>query len=472
MKRLLSSALILTLIFTLFSCNSSYTVLQNRIVDSGIVTVNVKLSDQGYTVTNTFSFHQPIVKVILNIYSGTERILSKEFEDPSTINVQIPKGQYDFEVFGYITNNRLYITGRKNINITSNTQVVIDTELVPGTIDFLIVPIAQSQNENFEIVQATTTLINQLSKQVVVLSKFEHSYQSGRANFQKSLKPGLWCVKSEVLAKKLADSNDIRYSQTNQQILYIEPSQTLKAKASVTVPRTEEIGILKLISSVHDGDTFKDINNNDYRIIGIDTPEVQAGTKPVGEYSQEAKLFLENFVAKGQSYIRVLIKGTDTYGRALAYVFDRYGKQFYEEEISKLGYARPLFYSDNEVQALTSKIIDGYRYAYQQRNGIFSKWPTASVITKETTNKDNYVGKIVWLKGLVTSVTSDSTKYTITLDDGWGKIEIRKEEFSRLFQNSLNSLNNRTVKFYGELWKESGIFKILLRAEFEYVFED
>ncbi|WP_049751016.1 hypothetical protein [Fervidobacterium nodosum] len=52
-------------------------------------------------------------------------------------------------------------------------------------------------------------------------------------------------------------------------------------------------------------------------------------------------------------------------------------------------------------------------------------------------------------------------------------VKIRDEEYRYIFNNyNLYDLNNKKVKFYGELWNDEGKPTIMLRAPFEIVIEN
>ncbi|ABR30477.1 hypothetical protein Tmel_0613 [Thermosipho melanesiensis BI429] len=48
---------------------------------------------------------------------------------------------------------------------------------------------------------------------------------------------------------------------------------------------------LEIVTTVIDGDTFYTANEEKVRIVGIDTPEIHSGSKPIGEFGEEAKIF-------------------------------------------------------------------------------------------------------------------------------------------------------------------------------------
>lgn len=224
--------------------------------------------------------------------------------------------------------------------------------------------------------------------------------------------------------------------------------------------------ILQQIEVV-DGDTFK-ANSVTFRIIGIDTPETYSGSsKPIGEFGQDAKNYFKWFASNFNIIIEQ--KGQDNYGRKLVYVFgsDSQGKKYlYEASVTELGYARPLFYEDNYVKEYAEQIIKAYKKAYDEKLGIFSKLDTAPVINPEKEPWISYVGKIVYLEIFVKNIYKSGFTWYISSDSAI--VKIREEEFKYLFRNfDLYSLKNKTVRFYGELWNDSGKATILLRAPYE-----
>lgn len=223
-----------------------------------------------------------------------------------------------------------------------------------------------------------------------------------------------------------------------------------------------------LVTSIVDGDTIYINGTSKVRIVGIDTPEIHSGSKPVGEYGEEAKKFLEEFVTKYEIYIKRM--GYDNYGRILAYVFGKVDENtyaFYESSVLKAGLARPLIYFDNDDPFLTPKIVWAYNYAFQNKNGIFSKWYTAPIL-RDSTNYTLYIGKIVFLEGVVNNVVNSNGYWTIY--GNWFKINIREEEYNYFFNNyNLYNLVGEKVRFYGGLWDDNGIPEILLRSPNEIV---
>lgn len=77
------------------------------------------------------------------------------------------------------------------------------------------------------------------------------------------------------------------------------------------------------IKSVHDGDTFRDINNNQYRLYGVDTAEISDQYnhfKPTTGmeylYAYEAKVYVSKLILKKE--VKVSLIATDPYQRKVA----------------------------------------------------------------------------------------------------------------------------------------------------------
>lgn len=464
-RALILSFTAVLLLANLFSCQprSSFELLYEVkvAITAGYTSSLVKLGEQ----TNAYSTRIEYVTVKA---VGEGVSIEESFTDTNSIVIRLPKGRYTLNINGYARGNSLYFRGSVDVSVPTNGEIIVPVKLVEGV---LKVDVSLDDN-NFYVKEISLNLVNEFSEEVKVV-KFLPNNPGDVVQVQTQLEPGLWRVWAEVIAQNRSNEEDLRYSRSLSKILYVEPAKTTRGILRVRVPSTDEIGTLVKVSSVYDGDTFKDMSNVAYRVIGIDTPEISnTGTKPKGEYGEEAKSFFEGFVGNSNNFLRAIVKGTDAYGRRLAYVFDRFGKAFYEEEVTRNGLARVLFYDDTDVPSLSAKIKEGYRAAFISRKGVFSKWENAPEINKNTETKDEFVGKIIWLKGTVSSVSFEADKYVIILDDGWAKVEIRREEYIRMFESSPTLLEGKAAKFYGELWKEGGVYKILLRADFEYLVLD
>ena len=218
---------------------------------------------------------------------------------------------------------------------------------------------------------------------------------------------------------------------------------------------------------VVDGDTFY-IHGKGYRLIGIDTPEVHRGKKPVGEFGKEAKEYLKWFADEFKE--RYIYKGQDVYGRNLIYLFstDGTGVFFYEASVTEMGLARPLIYEENSIPDLIEDVVEAYEKAWRERKGIFSKWESAPVLRKGDSWK-NKIGKIVWIEDTVKKVFETKSLYIAKGE--FASFIARKNGYRYAFKDfDFYSLKGKRIRVYGELWEYKGRPEIMVRAPFEIVF--
>lgn len=222
---------------------------------------------------------------------------------------------------------------------------------------------------------------------------------------------------------------------------------------------------LTTVTEVIDGDTIVvESLEAGVRLIGIDAPELRDGSKPAGQYAQEARLFILESLKNGNSKVKLELHGKDSYGRNLAYVFTPDGKML-NTELLRNGLARPLTYE--ETSHYNDKIVSAYHEAFKNRKGIFSSYNTLKTI-EASKIKDNlkpysqggFLGKIVWVEFLVT----DTSRLSISGKDII--VKIRQEEADLFMPEGFdfNKLYRKTVRVYGEVWEDSsGKASILLR---------
>jgi len=463
------------LLLTSCSVNSTNTRLIHKNYSVN-VTINLpadvlNASKSGNAISYSFSNKQ-ISNVQITVLQAGSVVETKSATQLGNFTFNLAPGTYTFDVKTYFKDanqDKLFFYGSSTTTIdVQNTNIIIDTRLASGTIHLNVLP----RDITFFTEHATVTL-QKLNGTAV---QFTQVIGKSSGNLTVEVYPGIWQVSTEGILTSQTNPNDKRYSKVQQsRIVFVDVSEDEQIVEKLLVPSESDIGSLLYVNTadVHDGDTFK-VETQTYRLIGIDAPEVQrTGSKPRGEYADESTDFLKNFVSSGNGYVRVINKGTDRYGRYLVYLLNNTGEKLYPEESLRNGLSRPLLYREEIDERFTPRIVDAYRLAYQNRKGIFSKYETAQIIERTTSSKDNYKGKIVWLKGQITNVSRDSNgKYTLTLDDGWATVELRKEEYDYFVAPyDMYSLSGKNVKFYGELWSgdTSGTYEILLRALFEMV---
>ncbi|WP_448376386.1 thermonuclease family protein, partial [Fervidobacterium sp.] len=451
------SVIISTFVLVLTSCSVSFTntrLSQKNYVVSFIINLPADVlntSKSKNALPYSFSDKQVSSVQIAVLQSGSV-VETKSATELRNFTFNLAPGTYTFDVKTYFKDanqDKLYFYGFSTSKIDAqNTNIIIDTRLASGTIHLSVSPL----DTTFVTEHATVTL-QKLNGTAV---QFTQVFGKPAGSLTVEVYPGIWQITAEGIVTSQTNSNDKRYFKIQQsRLVFVDVSEDEQIVEKITIPSESDIGSLLYVNTadIRDGDTFK-VGTQSYRLVGIDAPEVQAGSKPRGEYADESTEFLKNFVSSGNGYVRVINKGTDRYERYLVYLFNNTGEKLYPEESLKSGLSRPLLYQENVDARFTPRIVDAYRLAYQSRKGIFSNYETAQIIERTTPSKDNYKGKIVWLKGQVTNVSRDSNgKYTLTLDDGWATVELRKEEYDYFVAPfDMYSLNNKLVKFYGELW--------------------
>ncbi|PZC51982.1 MULTISPECIES: thermonuclease family protein [unclassified Mesotoga] len=222
--------------------------------------------------------------------------------------------------------------------------------------------------------------------------------------------------------------------------------------------------IVTAVTSVIDGDslTVRALDGT-VRLIGIDAPEIRPGSKPEGQFAEEARGFLEQMTLDSGK-VTLELHGKDTYGRHLAYVFDSNGT-FVNGEIVRQGLARPLTYE--ETSQYSSEIRDAYRDAFSNRRGIFSLYDNSQVYEASFVRRNlnsyksgGFMGKIIWIEFIVTDING----FSIIGNDVVARV--RSEEAALFVQGSIDfqRFYRKRIRVYGEVWQDtSGKVLILLR---------
>ncbi|MDE0267716.1 MAG: thermonuclease family protein [Acidimicrobiaceae bacterium] len=113
-----------------------------------------------------------------------------------------------------------------------------------------------------------------------------------------------------------------------------------------------ELAANAVVERVVDGDTIvARVGNKSetVRLIGIDTPESVARTRPVECYGQEASFYLAEILPVGTAITLVRdAEIRDVYDRLLAYVIRSYDSLFVNLELVSAGYAAVLEYWPND----------------------------------------------------------------------------------------------------------------------------
>ena len=75
------------------------------------------------------------------------------------------------------------------------------------------------------------------------------------------------------------------------------------------------------VDSVLDGDTFRSINGEKVRLIGVNAPETNHPRKPIEYYGKEAREFSRRMLEGKEVRLEMDVQERDQYGRLLAYVY-------------------------------------------------------------------------------------------------------------------------------------------------------
>ncbi|WP_288550504.1 thermonuclease family protein [uncultured Brachyspira sp.] len=145
--------------------------------------------------------------------------------------------------------------------------------------------------------------------------------------------------------KVVLDINDIK----KEEYITLRDSNNSKIFLSVTNNNYSENNIDKDLIKVLDGDTIS-YNNNVYRFIGIDAPELEQ------VYGKEARDYVSNLI-KDSDKVSMLVSSYDIFDRILCHVLiDDVPLAYYmiEEELAK---ETVLKYGDNGFSEIASNIV-------------------------------------------------------------------------------------------------------------------
>jgi micrococcal nuclease len=131
-----------------------------------------------------------------------------------------------------------------------------------------------------------------------------------------------------------------------------ESTPGLPLEPLATIPDQESLAPNATVDRVVDGDTIvADINGTRERVrlLGIDTPESVAETRPDQCYGVEASDYLKSILPEGTEITLIRDEeARDQYDRLLAYVVRSDDQLFVNLDLIQQGYAGVLIYSPND----------------------------------------------------------------------------------------------------------------------------
>ena len=129
-----------------------------------------------------------------------------------------------------------------------------------------------------------------------------------------------------------------------------------------------------VVGYVVDGDTVDVViggREERVRLLGVDTPETKVEGGPPECFGLEAASYTAGRLPVGTAVrLERDVVGRDDYGRLLAYVFRADDGAFINEELVRLGFARPLWIEPNGL--LRPRIVDAARSAEREGLGLWA----------------------------------------------------------------------------------------------------
>ena len=137
-------------------------------------------------------------------------------------------------------------------------------------------------------------------------------------------------------------------------------------------PAAERSGTA-VVARVVDGDTVDVVIagvEERVRLLGVDTPETNVEAGPPECFGMEATAYTRGRLPTGTA-VRLArdLVGRDDYGRLLAYVYRADDGSLVNEELARLGFARPLWIEPNGM--LHDRIVDAARTAEREGLGLW-----------------------------------------------------------------------------------------------------
>ena len=145
------------------------------------------------------------------------------------------------------------------------------------------------------------------------------------------------------------------------------------AACAGTAPAAERSGT-GVVARVVDGDTVDVVIagvEERVRLLGVDTPETNVEAGPPECFGAEATAYTRGRLPSGTA-VRLArdVVGRDDYGRLLAYVYRADDGSLLNEELVRLGFARPLWIEPNGI--LRPRIVEAARTAEREALGLWA----------------------------------------------------------------------------------------------------
>lgn len=204
-------------------------------------------------------------------------------------------------------------------------------------------------------------------------------------------------------------------------------------------PETALIRVVK----VQDGDTLKLVDGRSVRVLGINAPEITVGQKHGQPLGQESLANARQFVARAGGEVRLGFDAEtrDHYGRWLAHVYDKSGRNFAVEQI-RAGMAFQVTVPPNRAQESCLASIEWRARKNPTgvwRNSYWSRFPSTSLTLQDTGFR--------LVRGRIARV---DVNVSVWLEfDGELVAQIKKSDWQAFGHRDWKSLIGKTVEVRG-----------------------
>ena len=228
------------------------------------------------------------------------------------------------------------------------------------------------------------------------------------------------------------------------------------------------------VNEVIDGDTFKTVEGNTIRLLGINAPEIN---DPGGDIAKQVLAFL---VMGKDVFLERDVTDTDDYGRSLRYVF--VGEEFINAEMVRRGYAELRFYAPDTLYYRDLKELE--KIAIRNRNGLWA-FPVFQVSdTLDTTDAktaqrpedadviswkdaDQYYGQTKTVEGKIVASNNTGKVCFLNFHKNWRRYftaVIFASDFRKFPDNPENHFLNRVVRVKGLIKEYRSKPEIILKS--------
>ena len=210
-----------------------------------------------------------------------------------------------------------------------------------------------------------------------------------------------------------------------------------------------------IVKKVNDGDTVTLDDGRRVRFIGINTPEINyKNLRKSAPYAIEAKALIERYVRKGDKVKLVFDRSKhDKYGRMLAYVYSRTGRNLALMQLQK-GFAKHWVVGKNDAFWKCFQIAE--RQARKRKKGVWSNFkPLKASQFKKSDAGYQYVS------GVITTINKTSKGLFFVLDKKIA-VKVSKSNLLKFKRNNIHFRLRQRVLLNGKISLSRGKGKLIL----------